>query len=232
VHISQADVAERMQDLGFSYWRRQTTARVELGGRRVTAEELAGLMVVFEVDLTVLAYPPGDNQPVSLPGGQEIVFPAARYGVSVHPEGRVWDGNRSLLTRKLVSLQQPVVAAIVTSPLGVLVGRRNDGKPPWTFIAGEQEPGERPEDTAIREVKEETGLRIRAGELIGERVHPNTGRTMIYMAAAPTHGTEAFVGDSEELAEVRWVDLAEADQLLPGMFGPVREHLAAELGEA
>ena len=55
---------------------------------------------------------------------------------------------------------QPVVAAIVTSRLGVLVGRRHDGKPPWTFIAGEVEPGERPEDAAIREVKEETGLRI------------------------------------------------------------------------
>src|SRR5215472_9337572 len=32
---------------------------------------------------------------------------------------------------------QPVVAAIVTSEHGVLVGRRNDGNPPWTFIAGE-----------------------------------------------------------------------------------------------
>ncbi|MGH3276365.1 MAG: hypothetical protein ACRDNZ_18810 [Streptosporangiaceae bacterium] len=30
-----------------------------------------------------------------------------------------------------------VVAAIVTSPLGVLLGRRNDGTPPWTFIAGQ-----------------------------------------------------------------------------------------------
>ena len=27
-------------------------------------------------------------------------------------------------------------------------------------------------------------------------------------------------------------DLAEADELLPGMFEPVREHLARELGEA
>ena len=26
---------------------------------------------------------------------------------------------------------EPVVAAVVVSPLGVLVGRRNDGKPPW-----------------------------------------------------------------------------------------------------
>jgi NADH pyrophosphatase NudC (nudix superfamily) len=53
---------------------------------------------------------------------------------------------------------------------------------------------------------------------------------MIYMAARPTHGTEIFVGDADELAEVRWVSLAEADELLSGMFEPVREHLARELG--
>ena len=128
---------------------------------------------------------------------------------------------------------EPVVAAIVTSDLGVLVGRRLDGRPPWGFITGEVEPGELPEDAAVREVKEETGLEVRAGRLIGERnPHPATGRHMIYMAAEPTRGTDIFVGDEAELAEVRWLGLAEADQLLPGMFGPVREHLAAELGEA
>src|SRR5436305_4878496 len=47
---------------------------------------------------------------------------------------------------------QPVVAAIVTSDRGVLVGKRNDGKPPWTFIAGEIEPGESQADAAVREV--------------------------------------------------------------------------------
>src|SRR5580692_6674761 len=73
---------------------------------------------------------------------------------------------------------QPVVAAIITSPLGVLVGRRNDGSPPWTFIAGEVEPGESPEDAAVREVKEETGCLVTAGGVIGRRVHPKTGRTM------------------------------------------------------
>jgi NADH pyrophosphatase NudC (nudix superfamily) len=127
---------------------------------------------------------------------------------------------------------RPVVAAIVTSKHGVLVGRRNDGKPPWTFIAGEQEPGERPEDTAIREVKEETGLRVEVGELIGERVHPKTHRQMIYMAARPTHGTGTIVGDEEELAEVRWVTLAEADDLMAsyGMFDAVHEYLTREIG--
>jgi len=136
-------------------------------------------------------------------------------------------------TREWVKREQPIVAAIVTSDLGVLVGRRNDGKPPWTLIAGEQDAvqDENPADTAVREVKEETGLRIVAGDEIGRRVHPITKRLMIYIAAAPTHGTDVIVGDEDELAEVRWVGLAEADELLPGMFEPVREHLARELGE-
>jgi NADH pyrophosphatase NudC (nudix superfamily) len=125
---------------------------------------------------------------------------------------------------------QPVVAAIVTNGMGVLIGRRNDGKPPWTFIAGEIEPGESPEDAGVREVKEETGLLVRATGVLGRRVHPKTRRTMIYMSAEPTHGTRVFVGDEDELAEVRWATLAEADELLPGMFEPVREHLAQKIG--
>jgi 8-oxo-dGTP diphosphatase len=123
--------------------------------------------------------------------------------------------------------QRPaVITAILTSNRGVLVGKRNDGKPPWTFIAGENEPMESPADTIIREVKEETGLQVTAGQILGERVHPKTGRHMVYVAARPVRGTDVFVGDEDELAEVRWVTLAEADELLPGMYEPVREHLA------
>lgn len=128
---------------------------------------------------------------------------------------------------------QPVVAAIVTSARGVLVGKRNDGKPPWTFIAGEIEPGESPEDAGVREVKEETGLLVEAAGIIGRRVHPKTNRTMIYMSALPKRFDEldVFVGDEDELCEVRWVSLTEAGELMQpyGMFEPVREFLAREL---
>jgi 8-oxo-dGTP pyrophosphatase MutT (NUDIX family) len=122
-----------------------------------------------------------------------------------------------------------VIAAVVTSHGRVLIGRRHDGTPPWTFIAGEQEPGEQPADTIIREVKEETTLEIRAGEVIGERDHPQTGRHMIYLAAAPAGGTGIAVGDEAELAEVLWASLAEAIELLPGMFPAVRDHLSRVL---
>lgn len=119
-----------------------------------------------------------------------------------------------------------VITAIVTSDRGVLIGHRHDGKPPWTFIAGEQEPGESPADTIIREVKEETGLEITAGEVLGERAHPATKQHMVYLAVRPaTDSLAVTVGDPDELSEVRQAGLAEAVELLPGMFEPVREHL-------
>ena len=127
---------------------------------------------------------------------------------------------------------KPITAAIVVSRRGVLVARRNDGKPPWTFIAGEIEPGEDPAAAAVREVKEETGLRVRATGVIGHRFHPDTEREMVYVAACPTHGTKALVCDEQDLAEVRWVDLAQADELMGGtIFEPVYSFLKETLKE-
>jgi 8-oxo-dGTP pyrophosphatase MutT (NUDIX family) len=126
-------------------------------------------------------------------------------------------------------VKPPVAAAIVTSKHGVLIERRHDGRPLWTFPAGEIEPGEAPIDTAIRETKEECGLTIVVSHIIGERDHPKTGVHMYYLAARPYQGTAVHNGDENELAEVRWVSLAEAEELLPGMFEPVHEHLATVL---
>lgn len=116
-------------------------------------------------------------------------------------------------------------------PAAELITRRVDGKPPWGFVTGEVEPGEQPDDAAVREVKEETGLEVRTGQLIGERDHPATGRHMIYLAAKPAARSTkvAIVSDQAELAEVRWASLADAEELLPDMFGPVRDYLSRTL---
>lgn len=140
-----------------------------------------------------------------------------------------WIDGKLVPSRPMLDFDElrPVVAAIVTSEHGVLVGRRNDGKPSWTFIAGQTEPGESPADAAAREVMEETGVLILAGQEIGRRVHPSTGRTMIYVAARPIDNSVASVVDHQELAEVRWASLAEAEDLMQqsGIFDPVRDYL-------
>ena len=120
-----------------------------------------------------------------------------------------------------------IVSAIVTSNRKVLISRRrHEPNLPWAFIGGEIEPGESPADAAVREVKEETGLRIEAGKEIGRRIHPVTARWIVYIEASPKGGTDAFVGDTEELAEVRWVTPAEADKLTGNtIYEPVRVHL-------
>jgi 8-oxo-dGTP diphosphatase len=129
--------------------------------------------------------------------------------------------------------QPAVAAAIVTSPLGVLVGRRRDGNPPWTFPAGKIEAGESPEDAAVRETLEETGLRICATGVVGSRVHPQTGVPIVYVTAAlamedqNTHICTSYeTRNDRELTEVRWVSLAEADELMSGaIYEPVRQHV-------
>jgi 8-oxo-dGTP pyrophosphatase MutT (NUDIX family) len=156
--------------------------------------------------------------------GLSIAQLAERLGVS---KARAADMLR--VTAARAPEPPPVAAAIVTSDLGVLAGRRNDGQPPWTFIAGAIEPGESPGDAVVREVKEETGLEVSPGRVLGRRVHPATGRTMVYLAARPVLGTDVFVGDENELAEVRWLSLPEADQAMPDMYEPVRAYLGRAL---
>jgi 8-oxo-dGTP pyrophosphatase MutT (NUDIX family) len=124
-----------------------------------------------------------------------------------------------------------IVAAIVTHRSGVLIGRRNDGTPPWTFIAGEIEPGESVFQAAIREVHEETGLHVVPVFMpeIGRRVHPHTGRSIVYVACAPSGATAVSVRDEEELAEVKWATFAEVEELMPDMSPPVHEYLSKVL---
>jgi 8-oxo-dGTP diphosphatase len=245
LRLQQSDLADRMRALGWK-WVRQTVGEVENDRRRLTAEEILGVAISLETTMQRLLAPIREDKWIQLPAGMHLSVDAVVQLVCGVNGGNIrWQGNTPVRTgSSLAALefevawpeeppmqQQPIANAIVTSPLGVLVGRRNDGMPPWGFIGGEVEPGEQPEFAAVREVKEETGLEVRVVRRLGERIHPKTHRDMIYVACAPTVGTDIFVGDPIELAEVRWVGLAEADELLPGMFEPVREYLSQELLE-
>ncbi len=241
-------------------WSRSTVSVALKGDRAWTAAELVAAGLVTHLSPGQLLTPPVGVDIIDFPGGKQVPRDELINALAPLGQAAGLDAAQATLQNiealaagtleaasrlrevgtvlwnptsadSIYPIQQrPVVAAIVTSELGVLVGRRNDGEPPWTFIAGKVSDGERLSDAAQREVKEEAGLLVEAGELIGERVHPRSGRPMIYIAAHPTHGTSVHVGDEAELAEVKWVSYDEAQDLMPDMFGPVSAYLARTIG--
>jgi len=128
--------------------------------------------------------------------------------------------------------EQPVVAAaIVVSGGRVLMIRRRvaEGELSWQFPAGKIELGESPQEAAVREAYEETGLIVRVTRSLGQRLHPVTGRTMVYVACELVAG-RAQVMDDREVAEVAWCSRADVAERVPyPMFGPVQVYLDAVL---
>lgn len=120
-----------------------------------------------------------------------------------------------------------IAAAIIVVDGRVLMVRRrvSEGKLSWQFPAGEVEAGESHEDAAVRETMEEVGLAVAAKSHLGQRVHPNTGRTMAYVACDVISG-EAHVVDADELDAIEWCDQATLTAKVPyPLFEPVQAYL-------
>jgi 8-oxo-dGTP diphosphatase len=128
--------------------------------------------------------------------------------------------------------ERPAIAAAVIVEDGhVLLVRRRvaEGDLSWQFPGGAVEAGETWEAAAVRETEEETGLSVLASGVLGRRVHPGSGRTMIYVACDVAAGT-ADVGHDDEIAEVVWCGRDSLASYVPHPFhGPVQDYLDANL---
>jgi 8-oxo-dGTP diphosphatase len=117
-----------------------------------------------------------------------------------------------------------LAAAVVIEREGrLLFGRRGPGtRAPglWSFPAGFVERGERVEDAAIREAREEVGLSVELGPLLG--LFSATGETVVlavYLAVSTTG--EAVAGD--DLTEIGWF----APDALPELAFPHDKRIVA-----
>lgn len=86
----------------------------------------------------------------------------------------------------------------------------------WTFPKGKRDGDESDEETALREVEEETGIACTTERYLGEvryrdgRARPKVVR---YWVMTPTGPTHEFV-PNREVDELRWCTCAEAGRLL------------------
>lgn len=98
---------------------------------------------------------------------------------------------------------------------------RQPHRPGWSLPGGLLDRGETPAQAVVREVREETGLRIEVGIPVTTQVNPHVRRVdVIYRIAVDT---EVPVRPGGEAKDARWM---RPDEVLESSDGPTREILA------
>ncbi len=86
----------------------------------------------------------------------------------------------------------------------------------WSFPKGHMEAGETEEDTARREIKEETGLDVLLDTGFRETVNyspkKNTKKTGVYFVGMVA--SHELIPQQDEISELRWLEIEQAGNVL------------------
>ncbi len=87
----------------------------------------------------------------------------------------------------------------------------------WSFPKGHVEENETEIETALREVKEETGLEVMLDPSFRETVtyfpRKDTQKVVVYFMGKAKCAYD-FIPQEDEIAEIKWVDIGRALQML------------------
>jgi 8-oxo-dGTP diphosphatase len=120
------------------------------------------------------------------------------------------------------------VGAIITDDTGRLLLIQRGHEPEegrWSLPGGRVRPGESDPEAVAREVREETGLHVEPGRLVGAVERPAPGGAVfdIHDYAASVSGGQLVAGD--DAADARWIDPGDIGQL--ALTSGLAETLAA-----
>lgn len=110
----------------------------------------------------------------------------------------------------------PCVGAIITDPAGRLLLIRRGHAPEagrWSLPGGRIEPGETDRQAVVREVREETGLSVSCGALVGAVERPAPGGAVLQIRDYAATVTGGRLAPGDDAAAARWVTPAELSQL-------------------
>jgi len=133
------------------------------------------------------------------------------------------------MTSKIRDFNQPGVGVgvIIKKDGKVLLQKRigAHGEGTWCFPGGHLEFGESPEQTALREVKEEVNVDIAKPRVVGltnDIMRADKKHYVTIFVEAEYAGGEARIGEPDKLKEIGWFAL---DNLPKPLFIPVKNFI-------
>jgi 8-oxo-dGTP diphosphatase len=118
------------------------------------------------------------------------------------------------------------VGAIIKDDLGRLLLIKRGHAPGiglWSLPGGRIEPGETDAEALVREVREETGLEVEAGHLLGTVRRPARHGDVFDIRDYTATVTGGMLQPGDDAADARWVDAIELGSL------PITEGLTETL---
>jgi len=120
----------------------------------------------------------------------------------------------------------PCVGAVIEDELGRLLLIKRGHAPGaglWSLPGGRIEPGETDAEALVREVREETGLTVEAGHLLGTVRRPARDGDVFDIRDYRATVTGGRLEPGDDAADTRWVDAVELESL------PITEGLTETL---